>query len=302
MPHFDDELPKSDRELYEIDLLALAQPNNQDPEIQSRLKISIAAYESKHRTPARVAPPAPASDDRSLAQIEFEAELCRAHGYQPTTLRGMRLGDSYEGIALPLAWAMFLKARELPAQPTPNFYQQVIEEISDGGIGKTITGILRQRVHQLQAEWFKSNPPPQIRSTDIDRWHKATMEAPEGPWNIANGGSFDRTRIKPISDEMLEELAHWFRMGYTPWNGRHCSTADRQYMYLLYYSVQGLVSRVRTAERALQENLSAEEVDSIVTALYENDRLDEWCGHDVSADALRNIIFRIHAFIGSRKP
>jgi hypothetical protein len=94
--------------------------------------------------------------------------------------------------------------------------------------------------------------PPVATEKDINRWQAAIQERPEGPWIMGNGGSFDRTEIKPISDEMLAELAHWLHMGYTPWNGRSMplSPRDRQFMYLLYFSVQGLVARMRAAEKA----------------------------------------------------
>lgn len=97
-------------------------------------------------------------------------------------------------------------------------------------------------------------PAPPINDRDIERWSAMILQRPEGPWELGNGGSFDRQGVRPISDEMLEELALWLRMGYTPWNSRSMPLmpADRQLMYLLYYSVQGLVSRVRTAERELE--------------------------------------------------
>lgn len=93
---------------------------------------------------------------------------------------------------------------------------------------------------------------PKVSESDIERWRKLICERPEGPWVMGNGGSFDRTKIKPISDEMLLELALWLRLGYTPWNSRSMplSAGDRQFMYLLYYSVQGLISRMRAAEKA----------------------------------------------------
>lgn len=97
------------------------------------------------------------------------------------------------------------------------------------------------------------SPPPRIDASDIERWHAMIAERPEGPWVMGNGGSFDRQGIKPISDDLMAELAQWLRLGYTPWNGRTTplSPGDRQFMYLLYYSVQGLVSRVRHAEQRL---------------------------------------------------
>lgn len=92
---------------------------------------------------------------------------------------------------------------------------------------------------------------PRATEKDIERWHALIAESPNGPWVLGNGGSFDRQGVKPISDDLMSELGQWLRMGYTPWNGRSVSPSDRQFMYLLYYSVQGLVSRVRHAEREL---------------------------------------------------
>jgi len=94
---------------------------------------------------------------------------------------------------------------------------------------------------------------PKINEKDINRWQALIQERPEGPWEMGNGGSFDRTVIKPISDDMLAELANWLRLGYTPWNGRSIplNAGDRQFMYMLYFSVQGLIARVRAAEKAL---------------------------------------------------
>lgn len=88
---------------------------------------------------------------------------------------------------------------------------------------------------------------------DINRWQALTYIRPDGPWDMGCGGSFDRQEVRPISDELMAELAHWLKMGYTPWNGRSMplSPGDRQFMFLLYFSVQGLVSRVRAAEAAL---------------------------------------------------
>lgn len=91
---------------------------------------------------------------------------------------------------------------------------------------------------------------------DINRWQALIAKRPEGPLEMSgpHGSSYDRTVNAPISDDMLAELAEWLKMGYTPWNGRSMplSPGDRQFMYLLYYSVQGLIARVRPAEKAAQ--------------------------------------------------
>lgn len=106
---------------------------------------------------------------------------------------------------------------------------------------------------------------------DIERWHDTIApndRAPQ-PWTIGNGGSWDMLDVQPIPDSMLSELAHRYRYAGAPWNCRSMplSTADREYMYLLYYSMQGLVSRMREAERRAS-NLEAEN-----EALYK--RLEE---------------------------
>lgn len=105
----------------------------------------------------------------------------------------------------------------------------------------------------------RQGEPPRATEKDIERWHALIAESPEGPWVMGNGGSFDRQGVKPISDELMSELGQWLRMGYTPWNGRSVSPTDRQFMYLLYYSVQGLVSRVRRAERDLHHAQPADQ-------------------------------------------
>ena len=70
------------------------------------------------------------------------------------------------------------------------------------------------------------------------------------PWTLGNGGSWDMMEVLPISNEMLAER---YRHLGTPWNCRSMplSPADRDYMFLLYFSMQGLVARVRKAEAAL---------------------------------------------------
>ncbi len=92
---------------------------------------------------------------------------------------------------------------------------------------------------------------------DIERW-SATInprdKAPQ-PWTFGSGGSWDMLEVQPIPDEMLAELAQRYHRGGTPWNCRSMplSDSDREYMYLLYSSMQGLVARMRQAERRLAE-------------------------------------------------
>lgn len=57
--------------------------------------------------------------------------------------------------------------------------------------------------------------------------------------------------VQPIPDEMLAELAQMYHYSGSPWNCKSMplSDRDREYMYLLYYSMQGFVARLRQAER-----------------------------------------------------
>lgn len=92
-----------------------------------------------------------------------------------------------------------------------------------------------------------------MSESNIKRWNAAII--PEGdsrePWTYGSGGSWDMTQINPISDEMLAELAQFYHRQGTPWNCRSLplSPSDREWMYLLYYSMQGLVARMRLAEK-----------------------------------------------------
>jgi len=57
--------------------------------------------------------------------------------------------------------------------------------------------------------------------------------------------------VQPIPDAMLAELAQRYQYAGTPWNCRSMplSESDREYMYMLYYGMQGLVARLRLAEK-----------------------------------------------------
>lgn len=88
---------------------------------------------------------------------------------------------------------------------------------------------------------------------DIERWHATVTprdKAPQ-PWTLGSGGSWDMLEVQPIPDSMLAELAQRYHYAGTPWNCRSMplSAGDREYMYLLYSSMQGLVARMRQAER-----------------------------------------------------
>ena len=88
---------------------------------------------------------------------------------------------------------------------------------------------------------------------DITRWGNTVTprdKAPQ-PWTLGSGGSWDMQEVQPIPDAMLAELAQRYYYAGTPWNCRSMplSAGDREYMYLLYYSMQGLVARMRLAEK-----------------------------------------------------
>lgn len=87
---------------------------------------------------------------------------------------------------------------------------------------------------------------------DINRWQETiTPRDLSKPWTIGSGGSWDMQKVEPIPDSMLAELAKLYNSHGCPWNCRSLplSPSDREYMYLLYYSMQGLVARMRLAEK-----------------------------------------------------
>lgn len=88
---------------------------------------------------------------------------------------------------------------------------------------------------------------------DIKRWQDTITprdKAPH-PWTIGSGGSWDMMEVQPIPDAMLAELAQRYQYAGTTWNCRSMplSESDREYMYMLYYGMQGLVARLRLAEK-----------------------------------------------------
>ncbi len=92
---------------------------------------------------------------------------------------------------------------------------------------------------------------------DVNRWHNTITprdKAPQ-PWTLGSGGSWDMLEVQPIPDAMLSELAQRYHYAGTPWNCRSMplSASDREYMYLLYSSMQGLVARMRQEERRAAE-------------------------------------------------
>ncbi len=88
---------------------------------------------------------------------------------------------------------------------------------------------------------------------DIKRWQDtiAPRDKAPHPWTIGSGGSWDMMEVQPIPDAMLAELAQRYQYAGTPWNCRSMplSESDREYMYMLYYGMQGLVARLRLAEK-----------------------------------------------------
>lgn len=102
---------------------------------------------------------------------------------------------------------------------------------------------------------------------DIERWMRTITpreKAPQ-PWTIESGGSWDMLEVQPIPDSMMAELAQRYHAHGCPWNARSLplSPGDREYMYLLYYSMQGLVARVRAAERRVDELESGPAADLV---------------------------------------
>lgn len=92
---------------------------------------------------------------------------------------------------------------------------------------------------------------------DINRWQDTITPRDKAPlpWTIGSGGSWDMTEVQPIPDAMLAELAQRYQYAGTPWNcrSRPLRDSDREYMYLLYYSMQGLVARTRQADRRAED-------------------------------------------------
>lgn len=97
-------------------------------------------------------------------------------------------------------------------------------------------------------------------------------------WTLGSGGSWDMLKMQPISDEALADLAQRYHYAGTPWNCRSMplSDRDREYMYLLYSSMSGLVARMRRAE------LQAAELER------KNERLRGYARHKYACEALKH--------------
>ena len=109
---------------------------------------------------------------------------------------------------------------------------------------------------------------------DINRWQDTiTPRDTSKPWTLGPGGSFDMMNVQPIPDSMLAELAKLYNSHGCPWNCRSLplSPSDREYMYLLYYSMQGLVARMRLAEK----DAAALRSDAMTMALRLHGEKDE---------------------------
>jgi len=96
---------------------------------------------------------------------------------------------------------------------------------------------------------------------DINRWQDTITprdKAPQ-PWTVKSGGSWDMLDVQPIPDAMLAELMQVYHRIGTPWNCRSLplSPTDREHMFLLHYSMQGLVARMRRADAIAAELLEA---------------------------------------------
>lgn len=94
---------------------------------------------------------------------------------------------------------------------------------------------------------------------DINRWH-ADLRRNGEPASMGNGlVDFNRWEPAPISDEMLAELTQRFHYAGSPWNCRSVplSDSDREYMFLLAYSMQGLVARMRRSDEIADGLLEA---------------------------------------------
>lgn len=109
---------------------------------------------------------------------------------------------------------------------------------------------------------------------DINRWQDTiTPRDLSKPWTMGPGGSWDMMDVQPIPDSMLAELAQLYNSHGCPWNCRSLplSPSDREYMFLLYYSMQGLVARMRLAEKEVAELRS----DAMTMALRLHGESDE---------------------------
>lgn len=121
------------------------------------------------------------------------------------------------------------------------------------------TYVLRLAVSWFGTLKFTAATETPMSEKDINRWN-ATVQ-PESrrpyPWTLHNGGSWDMFDVAPIPDPMLSELAQRYRTGGTPWNCRSfpVTPGDREWMYLLYSSMEGLVSRMRYGERMVGDLL-----------------------------------------------
>ena len=127
---------------------------------------------------------------------------------------------------------------------------------------------------------------------DINRWYDAMRANHEGEWRMDSGEFWRTMDIPPISDSMLAELAQHYSYSGTPWNchSMFLSDGDREYMYLLYFSMQGLVARMRQAEA--QTSVKAEEIRRLWTRFGKVERFfaDAIRARDELLAALRAVV------------
>lgn len=230
---------------------------------------------SSHVLTAITQPSAPGRWFRVAQRTEFDVVviqarddgLCAACGRRPHPIDDPQCMPATKDIAEQLAWALYevqrlrhvvdtdpLHARVRAAVMQARRYMLKSVDSTNDAAAAALVGDLDKLVHDILNLPIRSGAvPPKVSEKDIERWQALIQEKPEGPWEMdgPRGSSYDRIVNRPISDDMLAELAQWLRIGYTPWNGRSMplSPGDRQFMCLLYFSVQGLIARMRLAEK-----------------------------------------------------
>lgn len=200
---------------------------------------------------------------------DHDTKLCSVCGRPPHVVDDPQCMPATKEVVAQLDWALAeiarlrhivatnpLHARVRTAVMQSRRYMLKAVDATNDAAAAALVDDLDKLLHDILNEPIRSGAvPPKVSEKDIERWQALIQERPAGPWEMSgpHGSSYDRTVNRPISDDLLAELAQWLRMGYTPWNGRSMplSPGDRQFMYLLYFSVQGLIARMRAAEKQL---------------------------------------------------
>ncbi len=127
---------------------------------------------------------------------------------------------------------------------------------------------------------------------DINRWQDTVTPRTPGEWKMGSGGSWDMTDVQPVPDEMLAELARHYYSAGCPWNCRSMplSDGDREYMFLLYFCMQGLIARMRKAEQAAAASQLVTVDEMFLRAEFE--RMHH--GRDLSRHYLRGTYYSPH--------